>query len=285
MMQTAMPTVTLAVVIRDEGPYLLEWIAWHKLIGFDRIVIYDNESADSGPELLARLQEAGEIVHHPWPDLPDEPPQMRAFLDAAAHCEPDWIAFFDADEFLVLHTVACVGDLLGRLPAACSGVAVNQRFFGSSGWLSYKDRPVIERFVMAGPPNHPLGRWVKSIVRPGRVKSIHQPHAFELTEGYYADPTGRPCHLEGLSVSDAISLDVAQYNHYVLKSREEYAWKQKRGRGTLPPGAPTRFEKYSDAFFQAHDLNLVREEAAVSRLGAVRVEMQRLRQVCETAGR
>jgi hypothetical protein len=136
---------------------------------------------------------------------------------------------------------------------------------------------------MAAPPNHPLGHWVKSIVRPDHVKSIHQPHAFELTEGYYADPTGRPCNLDGLSVSDVISLEVAQYNHYVLKSREEYTMKQKRGQATVPPSAPARFEKYTDAFFQAHDVNLMRDETAISRIGALQLEMQRLRQACEAA--
>jgi hypothetical protein len=36
-------------IFKDEAPYLLEWIAFHKMIGVALFVLYDNGSTDGGP--------------------------------------------------------------------------------------------------------------------------------------------------------------------------------------------------------------------------------------------
>ena len=149
-------SVTLCGLVQDEGPYLLEWIAWYKLLGVDRIVIYDNGSQDATTEILTALHRAGEILLHPWPDQPGAQPQLPAYRDAVERCSTEWIAFLDVDEFLVLHGHPHLGDLLQFLPAECLAVAFNQRFFGSSGQRSQDDRLVIERFIRAAPSSHPL---------------------------------------------------------------------------------------------------------------------------------
>lgn len=38
--------------VKDEAPYILEWIAWHRLVGFDKIIIAQNSSTDGTVELL-----------------------------------------------------------------------------------------------------------------------------------------------------------------------------------------------------------------------------------------
>lgn len=280
MEQTFKSGVTLATVIRDEGPYLLEWIAWNRLLGFCNIIIYDNGSVDVGSFLLPRLHQARAIIHRPWPDRPGEDRQMPAFRDAIATCDTEWIGFFDVDEFLVLHAASRVDAFLSAFPAACSAIAFNQRFFGSSGMQIYEDRPVIERFVATAQPDHPLGKWVKSIARVRRIESINNPHAFVLTEGYYADPSGSPCIIEGFSRSQRIAFDVAQYNHYILKSREEYEWKRRKGRVDVAADAADRFEKYSDVFFGIHDVNLQVDDCAARHAASIRMEIQRLQQIC-----
>ena len=49
--------------MKNEAPFLLEWVAYHKAIGFDEIVICSNPSNDGTEELLAALAGAGEIGH------------------------------------------------------------------------------------------------------------------------------------------------------------------------------------------------------------------------------
>src|SRR5271166_1011445 len=177
-------------------PYLLEWLAWYKFLGFDRIVISDNASQDDSTAMLPALHRAGEINRCPWPDRQGEQPQMPAYRHAIAQCSTEWIAFLDVDEFLVLHDSPHIADFLGRLPEECSAVAFNQRFFGSSGLKTYDDRLVIERFTRTASPDHVLNVWIKTIARAHRIKAIDGPHSCELTSGYYAEPGGRPCALE-----------------------------------------------------------------------------------------
>jgi hypothetical protein len=273
-------TVTLCALVRDEGRYLLEWIAWYKLLGVDRIVIYDNDSQDEGALLLAALHRAGEIDHRPWPDRPDEQPQLPAYRDAILRCSTEWIAFLDVDEFLVLHHARRIADLLVALPDDCSAVAFNQRFFGSSGLLHYDDRLVIERFTRTSRPDHFLNVWVKSMARVDRIATIDSPHGVELNSGYYAEPGGDPCILKSYCQTHAISLSVAQYNHYILKSREEFLQKRSRGRADVPRAHPERFDKYTDAFFVLHDENVCEDDSAWRHADRVRAERNRLYRLC-----
>jgi hypothetical protein len=273
-------SVTLCGIVRNEGPYLLEWIAWYKLLGIHRIVIYDNDSRDASVGILKDLHQAGEILLYPWPDRPGEPPQIPAYRDAVARCSTEWVAFLDIDEFLVVHGHRHLTALLEAMPEECSAVAFNQRFFGSSGQLLQDDRLVIERFIRAPPPHHPMNAWVKTVARTRRIKEIVGPHACKLSSGYYAEPSGSPCIIEEYSRSRKISLGAGQYNHYILKSQAEYLQKRVRGRATVTAGDPSKHAKYSDQFFALHDQNQVIDDSAARKAELVHGECDRLRALC-----
>jgi hypothetical protein len=263
--------VTLCGIARDEGPFLLEWIAWYKLLGVDRIVIYDNESRDDSARFLPALHRAGEIERCPWPDRPGEGPQLRAYRDAVARCGTEWIAFLDVDEFLVLHAHQTLGELLATMQAACSAVAFNQRFYGSSGQLFPDDRLVIERFVRTAPADHPLNAWIKTVARTRRIADVVNPHGCTLSSGFYAEPGGQRCAIEEDSRTRTVSLGVGQYNHYILKSQAEYLRKRARGRCSVAADDPSKHAKYSVQFFAAHDQNQVVDDSAARQATLVRL--------------
>src|SRR5690606_11488643 len=64
------PGTYLFTAVRNEAPFLIEWIAYHKVIGFENIIIAANPSTDGTDELLAALDEAGEIMF-----VPHDPPE------------------------------------------------------------------------------------------------------------------------------------------------------------------------------------------------------------------
>ena len=114
----------LIATMRNEAPFILEWLAYHRVIGFDAAIIWSNDSDDGTTALLNRLDEAGVIAHRHWsPDaerpivdqLAEDAAQARLFEDG------DWVMWLDADEFLNIHVgegrlddlIAALGDHRG----------------------------------------------------------------------------------------------------------------------------------------------------------------------------
>jgi hypothetical protein len=47
-----MTTVAICAIFRDEGADLTEWVAYHRVVGVDHFILYDNESNDNGASVL-----------------------------------------------------------------------------------------------------------------------------------------------------------------------------------------------------------------------------------------
>ncbi|WP_366916825.1 glycosyltransferase family 2 protein [uncultured Nitratireductor sp.] len=94
--------------MKDEGPYLLEWIAYHRALGVSQFLIADNNSTDGTGDLLRALQSTGFVELLDYPETPGVPPQLPAYSELMERfgSEADWIAFIDADEFLLPDDVA-----------------------------------------------------------------------------------------------------------------------------------------------------------------------------------
>lgn len=58
-----MPTSGLVSCMRNEAPFLLEWVAYHSMLGFDRIFVYTNACTDGTDMMLERLQQMGVLTH------------------------------------------------------------------------------------------------------------------------------------------------------------------------------------------------------------------------------
>ena len=57
----AYPTIGICGIFKNECPYILEWVAYHRITGVDEIVVYDNCSDDGSSELLTALEKAGKV--------------------------------------------------------------------------------------------------------------------------------------------------------------------------------------------------------------------------------
>lgn len=246
---------TLCAIVKNEAPYLAEWALYHRGIGFDRIIIYENDSDDSTPELLERLRQARLIDEwRPWRNIARSP-QFAAYDHATRTCATDWLIFLDADEFLNLYNKSRVNEFLAHFGAETGCIAINWRIFGSSGQENYAPGLVIERFRHAGPQQHPVHGHVKSFSRPSYVHSVHM-HAPLLAHGEARMADGGPLTMSTThGVADRIDWSVAKIHHYFNKSREEFLVKRRRGIARLENGDPAKYAKYTDEMFAAHDLN------------------------------
>jgi hypothetical protein len=247
-------SATLCAIVKNEAPYLVEWVAWHRMIGFDRIVVYDNDSADETPVLLSRMCEIGVLdAHVPWPST-EMSPQLSAYASAARACATDWLMFLDADEFLMLRGGRTVGDFLASFPADVACIGVNWRLFGSSGATEFSPRPVMERFRRAAAAASSINLHVKSLFRPECAEHMHM-HAPTLTRGRFVMANGAPLEMETHGIAATVDWSVAQVNHYFCKSRAEYRVKRARGDAHCGVGDPEKHRRYTDALFDHHDLN------------------------------
>ncbi|MEL7215478.1 MAG: glycosyltransferase family 2 protein, partial [Pseudomonadota bacterium] len=60
------PLLTFTVM-KNEGPFILEWIAYQKVFGADKILVMTNNCDDGTDLLLDRLDEMGLVRHVPNP--------------------------------------------------------------------------------------------------------------------------------------------------------------------------------------------------------------------------
>ena len=263
------PYLSICAIYRWEGPYLREWVAFHKLMGVERFFLYDNGSDDEHREALAPYVGEGIVELTDWPQFPA---QVQAYTDCIERHREDsrWIAFIDIDEFLFSPTGRPLPEVLARYER-WAGVGVNRVTFGTSGHEQRPSGLVLENYTRR--IVHPEARKVavKSIVDPRRVVRALDPHHFEFSEGGLVDEAENPLDAQH-SVTD--TSDVLRVNHYFTRSEEERVVKLGRPRagggklrplGEIRPGQGIR----EDRRFGVPD------EAILTHLPALKAELAR----------
>ncbi|WP_198655828.1 glycosyltransferase family 2 protein [Salinicola sp. CR57] len=250
----------IVAIVKNERPYLAEWIAYHRLIGFEHFYIADHGSTDDSDLLLAKWQRQGLVTARRWEQ--EERAQVLWYqhvLEQHGH-EATYMAFLDVDEFLVHpHCDRPLDWLEPTLaPEDVGGVAINWRIFGSSGMRFRQPGGVLERFTMASESERVVNCHVKSIVKPSRVLSMTA-HTAELKPGSrYLGADGQAVtFLDGKTKSGrterVIDTPMRVY-HYNIKSQEEFVdTKMTRGRANMGPMHSRDLE-----YFHKHDMNEVR---------------------------
>ncbi len=234
--------LSVCAVYRNEGQYLREWVAFHKIVGVERFYLYNNRSDDDGHrEALAPYVEDGTVVLHEWPEcLPPnvvagEASQTATYQHCIQHYANDsrWIAFIDLDEFLFSPSGRSLPEVLAEYER-WPGVGVNWCMFGASGHTAQPQGLVTESYVRrTDRTSH--NRSIKSVVDPRRVRSFCLAHFFMFNgePSVAVDERHRP--IEGrpgspCSVTDEVSFERLRVNHYVTKSEQEFARKLARVR-------------------------------------------------------
>lgn len=277
--------ITIAAIAKNEGPYLLEWIAYHRVVGADRIVVIDNDSTDGSQFLLRALDGAGAITYIPWPTRvayrnfekhrtgPQVPAYYFAWRLERQLGRDGWIGFIDLDEFVVPTEGVSIGEMLEQLPAA-SAVGVNWRVFGSSGLEAQPPGLVMENFTRRAADDFNANRHVKTFARVSKIISpgIHVPSRLD---GPILDVAGGEIEPGQLGLHARVAVGGMQINHYFTKSRAEWERKRRRGRAPMAVADPRRIR--DESAFGHHDRNEVEDTAILRFLPAVRAEIGRLR--------
>ena len=118
---------------RNEGPFLLEWLAYHRLIGVSNFIVFSNDCEDGSDRLLETLQSHGVLRHVPQHVDPGKSVQWQALQalakDRAARAA-DWLLFSDIDEFPMVHAGDHqLTDAIAARPAGIDAIALPWRLF------------------------------------------------------------------------------------------------------------------------------------------------------------
>jgi hypothetical protein len=236
---TIQPTRSLAVLasVRNEGLYLVDWLAHHRALGVQAFFIYTNDNDDGGSAaMLQALAEAGEINLVLNEVDPTVRPQYKAY-GHALQALPElldyaWVAAIDADEFLDFNAArfTSFADFLSwQEELGADSIALSWLVHTPNGHTRYVRRPVQDRF----PKVEAIGNaHVKSIFRPNRFihADCHFPVAPEGEERRFFTAEGTPGQSR-TPFNHAPNYHYAWVGHYYYKSIEEYLVRRMRNRG------------------------------------------------------
>jgi len=217
--------VAIGTMIKNEEPYLREWLEFHLMVGVEHFYVYDNGSTDGYEAVLAPDIERGLVTLHHWPLHPDQPGAYNACLERYRR-NARWIGFIDIDEFVVPSTGESIVEPLD-LYLDYGAVALNWLMFSTSGHMLKPEGLVTESFTrcQAGGNRH-----VKVFMQPARTRRITTSHSVECIDPYFT-VTVRGERLDG-PYSVPPTLEPLRINHYWTKSMEEW-FMQKLSRGEI----------------------------------------------------
>ena len=244
--------VTGITCAKNEGPFILEWIVYHRLIGFTDIVVFTNDCTDGTDGLLDRLDEMGYIKHLPNPRILNSALRFqKAALEFAVGMREvrnaDWFMSFDSDEFVNI-TVGhgTVTDLVDSYKDP-EMICVCQLQHGCAGMETYTPGLSIEQFQMAqrfeADPGtkmrRDLERGLKTLVSgkaPITEINNHKP-AVEVerekdVRWLYGDDQRVPQQIingKGKSLPYQGAYARATLNHYATRSMESFLVQSHRG--------------------------------------------------------
>lgn len=227
----------IAAIMKNEAPYIREWIEYHRLVGVEKFYLYDNESTDNTKEVLEPYIQSGvvEYIHFPGVGVKN---QIRCYSEAVRRFRNNvkWMAVVDIDEFIVPVTKTKIIDVINDIENEFR-LHKRKKLFGfAARWAPYGydrhyEKPeglVIENFRKHGSPVI----LSKSIFNPRSAihaapSSVHTPVYLDLSFGVTERGENNPW-------ISPVSIDKIRVNHYVTKSYEEYAKKVRRNQTGFP---------------------------------------------------
>jgi glycosyltransferase involved in cell wall biosynthesis len=280
--------LVVCAIVKNEMPYLLEWIAYHRIQGVEHFILFDNDSTDGTFETIRSLERVGLATCFRWPNRLRYPgfddlqigPQVPAYnfgLRFAQSTEfAKWIAFIDLDEFIV-PTKGTFSELLYKYDNF-AGLAISWLVFGSSGHRHYAQGLVLERFNRCSQTSFTANTHVKCCVQANSIERANThvcyPNKGQIVRSNYCEINYDKDGLEGIFLGDDVVI-----NHYFVKSYEEWQTKCRRGRATRALGDAQRFR--DDRMFHEYDRNEESDSRVTRFVDATRQEIDRIKwQLC-----
>jgi hypothetical protein len=232
--------LAVATLIRNERPYLREWLLFQKLVGAGLVLLYDNGSTDHFEEEIADLARSGFVQIVPWPNFARKVNfQSLAIAHAIAFMRgrAKWLAILDVDEFLFSPVERDLPTLL-RDYADLPALIVPWVSYGTSGHQTPPGGLATENYITREASRDDVSNRYKSIVQPGRVQQVLGAHSC-LTDlpkivGFSEHRVARTVRDEKAHAPFPVPVRL-RINHYYSRSRQEFEAKLATGWSRYKP--------------------------------------------------
>ena len=250
-----MPEQRLIVTcMKNEAPFILEWLAYHRSIGFTDFLVFTNDCDDGTVEMLDALQGHGLLTRldNPYLEVPGDHNPQKGALRYAEGLEQvqnaDWVMISDVDEFVNIHTGDGTLDALFEAVGEVDVISMQWRLFGNGDVAGYEDTFVTEQFEQCAP------KFCPSPVQAWAVKSLYSTKGAHVAGKFTRIGVHRPVNPGkevgairwvdgcGRTVLDkfvqdgwrfgthSAGYDLVTLNHYACRSAESFVVKRDRGR-------------------------------------------------------
>lgn len=217
--------------VKNEDRYITEWVEHYKKLGFDKIILADNNEDNTIlPNILKVYLDEGFVEIFDCHDIVSL--QLPVYACLANEKNYKCLACFDADEFLEISPLyRDVKEFLNDTNGDC--VLVNWLMYGPDGQIVETEGNVQERFKN---PVYPISLFkenmffkpiIKDSCPQGSFTSSHE-IIFDGEEGVY-DFGGYCTGKTAFQVSYPVRYKKAWLKHYYTKSFNEYLEKIRRG--------------------------------------------------------
>ncbi|WP_298905575.1 glycosyltransferase family 2 protein [uncultured Aliiroseovarius sp.] len=265
--------------MRNEAQFILEWVAYHRMIGINDPIVFSNACTDGTDLMLERLDEMGLIRHLPNPTMMTG---GRMHIIAALRylntgnrlARSDWVVSMDVDEFINIKVGnGHLEDLFDAVPDA-NLISLSQQNFGHGGKFDYVDDLQISQFEYGWDLER---SYTRNLNRRGTKTLTHQSSrptswgnhspVFAADQLEYLRPVnGSGEDISHVNMTNTVKalitpnygFGLVQLNHYAVRSIDSYLLKVARGSSAHPdrPYEMTYWRKYDHN--DHHDQSIMR---------------------------
>jgi hypothetical protein len=212
--------LSAAAIIKNEAPYLQEWIEYHRILGIEKFYIYDDASTDESYNILMPYINNGIVICKKFKRGFAEgltQLQRRIYSKIVKQCknETRWLAIIDIDEFIVPIKHNSIPEFL-KSYEEFSQILIHWKMFGSAGHKVKLKGLVIENYDKY---QGTISLTGKSIVNPRAILGNAEIH--------YSKVIGMPVDERKILYPEdpcvvGATADIISVNHYWSKSQEEF---------------------------------------------------------------
>lgn len=239
----------IVACMRNEALFVVEWVAHHLALGFDRIIVFTNDCSDGTDHLLQAMQGHLPVEHYDNPGPYTAGSIQKQALERAFALpqvrQAAWVLHIDADEYLNVEVGRRrIDDLIALYPDV-DAIAVQWRHFGSAGVPRWQGGSVVETFTRCErdvPVPGALAQvGFKTLFRPRRFKmmGVHTPKLpWKKRVPVVVNTAGVPMPVDALMSKrkSGYLVDAAQctwahasLHHHHVKSDDLHLMKHARG--------------------------------------------------------